>query len=385
MAVSLRNNGLPPVLSVTYLYLGFVLTGIGTTLLGCVLPVLSSIWGMNDSRTGFLLAAQFAGSSCGALLVQRGLYASILRGYLLLIAGAVAVAFCHGHFAAPLLFIFGLGMGQAMTATSMLIGRIYSATRGSALSLLNAAWGFGAVICPAIVTIWGHYRSSTSLYLAMGSAVALPALLLGLQSAHLSRFRDDAAGTQDRRTKFSMLAPLGLFAFLYVGVEASISSWMMTFVHRLHIPSMVLAPTATSFFWIAILFGRAMAPAVLKRISEARLLTICLSLTLAGNVMLLLSQTSAMSLASAMLTGLMLAPIFPLCLARVLAITSRASEAKWIFGFSGLGGAVFPWMTGQLATLGGSLRAGLTVPLLACSLMLFLHLRTQSAAEGLST
>jgi fucose permease len=331
---------------------------------------------------GFLLAAQFAGSSFGALLVQSRLYATIIRGYLLFVAGGVSIAFCHGHFAAPLFFCFGIGMGTAMTATSMLVARIRSTTRGASLSLLNASWGLGAVLCPIIVTIWEHHRSSTSLFLALAFAAALATLLLGLQHTHLSQLRDDFTSVQSLRAKLSLLLPLGLFAFLYVGVEASISSWMMTYIHRLPIAAAIIAPTATSFFWIALLFGRTAAPAILQRISESRLLTISLSLLLVSNVLLLLSYTSAMSLTSAMLAGLMLAPIFPLCLSRVLAITSRPSESRWIFAISGLGGAVLPWMTGQFAALGGSLRIGLTVPLLASCLMLLLHLRTRTVPEN---
>jgi fucose permease len=88
-----------------------------------------------------------------------------------------------------------------------------------------------------------------------------------------------------------------------------------------------------------------------------------------------------MSLTSATLSGLMMAPIFPLCLSKVLAITSRPSESKWVFAISGLGGAALPWMTGQIATLRGSLRTGLAVPLVAACIMLVLQLRTQSRIE----
>lgn len=363
------------------LHFGFVLTGIGTTLLGCILPVLSSIWSLNDSRTGFLLAAQFAGSSCGALLVRSRLYVTILQGYLLMVVGGISIALSHSHFAAPLFFVFGLGMGMAMTATSMLVARICSATRGASLSLLNASWGLGAVLCPIIVTIWEHHHSSTSLFFAMAFASALAIILLGLQYPHLSKWSDDFTGIQSSRAKLALLVPLGLFAFLYVGVEASVSSWMMTYIHRFPFSAAVIAPTATSFFWIALLVGRTAAPAILKRISESRLLTISLSLLLVSNVLLLLSFTSATGVISATLAGLMLAPIFPLCLSRVLAITSRPSESRWVFAISGLGGAVLPWMTGQFAAIGGSLRIGLIVPLLASCLMLFLHLYTRAVPD----
>jgi len=381
MVPSLKNEKRPTAQLIVGLYFGFVLTGIGTTLLGCILPALSGIWNLNDSHSGFLIAAQFTGSSCGALLARSHLYTSLIRGYLLLAVSAVSIALCHGYFAAPLLFCFGLGLGSAMTSTSMLIARIYSATRGASLSLLNAFWGLGAVLCPPLVTAWEHFRASTSIYLGMAVTAMLPLILLGLHHTYLTRLPDDSGPSYSLRARISLLVPLGLFAFLYVGVETSISSWMMTYIHRLPLSSALYAPIATSFFWIALLCGRAAAPAVLRKVSESRLLTISLSVLLASNIMLLLSYTSVMSLTSAALAGLMLAPIFPLCLSRVLAITSRPSESRWIFAISGLGGAVLPWITGQLATARGSLRTGLVVPLLASCVMFFLHLRTNSLPE----
>jgi MFS transporter, FHS family, glucose/mannose:H+ symporter len=382
MFSSEKNNSRPSAILMACLHFAFTLTGIGTTLLGCILPVLSLSWHLNDSGTGFLLAVQFAGASCGALLVRSHLYATILRGHLLMIVGALSIAVCHGHLAPPLFFCFGLGLGSAMTATSMLVARICGTTRASSLSLLNASWGFGAVICPMIVTLWERHRSPTSIFLAMVFAVALSALLLWLHRVYLSMFYDDFATAQNLRSRLSLLVPLSLFAFLYVGVEASISSWMMTYVRRLHISSTLIAPLATSFFWIALLIGRATAPAILKKISEAQLLTLSLILLLFSNVLLILSHTSLMSIASATLAGLMLAPIFPLCLSRVLTITSRPSESRWVFAVSGLGGSVLLWTTGQIAALGGSLRTGLMVPLLASGIMLFLHLSTQAVPEN---
>lgn len=360
------------------LYFGFILTGIGTNLLGCILPALSGIWNLSDSHSGFLFTAQFVGSSTGALLVQSGLYKSLIRGYALLIIGAIALAFCHGHFAAPLLFCFGLGLGSAMTMTSMIFGRMYSANRGASLSLLNAFWGLGAVVCPLLATAWERFRPPNSIYLGLALVAAPTLVVLALQYRYLSALRDEVVVLRSRRAKLFLLIPLAIFAFLYVGVESSVSGWMMTYVHRLPLSSGLYAPIATSFFWIALLCGRSVAPIVLKHMSESALLTITLCLLLVSIVMLLFSYTPAMSITSAILAGLMLAPIFPLCLSKVLAIANGPSESRWVFAISGLGGAVLPWMTGQLATMRGSLRTGLTVPLAAACIMLFLQLRTHS-------
>jgi FHS family glucose/mannose:H+ symporter-like MFS transporter len=377
MVDSLKVESKPSAQVVGALYFGFILTGIGTNLLGCILPALSAAWGLSDSHSGFLFTAQFVGSSTGALMMQSNLYKSIVRGYVLLVLGATAFAFSHGHFAPLFLFFYGLGLGSSMTATSMIFGRMYTTNRGASLSLLNAFWGLGAVACPLLTTAWEQFESPSSIYLGLAVAAALPLILLALQFRYLSQLRDVVTVLSERTSKLSLLIPLAIFAFLYVGVESSISGWMMTYVHRMGLASGLYAPIATSFFWIALLIGRSAAPVVLRRISESGLMMITLCVLLVSNVMLLLSYTPAMSITSASLAGLMLAPIFPLCLSKVLAIASGPSESRWVFAVSGLGGAVVPWMTGQVASVSGSLRTGLAVPLVAGVVMLVLQVRTQ--------
>ena len=74
------------------MYVGFVLTGMGTVLLGCILPTLIAKWHLDDARAGSLLAEQFAGSALGAGLVSHDYFKSIVRGYALLTASALSLA-----------------------------------------------------------------------------------------------------------------------------------------------------------------------------------------------------------------------------------------------------------------------------------------------------
>ena len=72
-------------------YLGFVLVGILTTLLGPMLPILSRRLELNDSRAGLFFLAQFVGSTLGALLTTKLSFAAAQKklfvGYLLLTIG----------------------------------------------------------------------------------------------------------------------------------------------------------------------------------------------------------------------------------------------------------------------------------------------------------
>ncbi len=359
--------------SVRWLHFGFALTGVGTTLLGCVLPTLSTNWHMNDSRSGVLFAAQFSGSALGALLVGSDFFASVVRGYMLLIASAVSIAFLAEFLQVLRFFCFGLGLGLTMTATSMLIGAMYIRSRGSALSILNAYWAIGAALCPAIASLWVRRWPPTYLFLTF-AAVLAGMLAIILQNRPADSGADNGA-TQLKigRRHLQLLFVFAALASLYVGVEVSISGWMMTYVHRLPISSKPWAPIATSCFWIALLSGRMLAPAILRRVSEAKLLNSCIAIGLASTVLLLLSHSPMAIVLSAASVGLMLGPIFPLCIAKALAFMNDSPKTKWIFSISGLGAAVLPWMIGKLSAHSGSLRIGLMVPVLALAAMIILN------------
>ena len=165
---------------------------------------------------------------------------------------------------------------------------------------------------------------------------------------------------------------IAIIGFLYVGTEVSISGWMMTYVGRLPISSQAWAPIATSCFWVALLCGRTLVPIVVRWLSEAQLLTSSLAAAFLCAVLLLLSRVPLAIVLSATLAGLMLAPIFPLALAKVLTLSHGSPETKWVFAISGLGGAVLPWITGELSDHSGSLRIGLLVPVFALGTMIIL-------------
>jgi FHS family glucose/mannose:H+ symporter-like MFS transporter len=291
----------------------------------------------------------------------------------LLIASALAIAFFTDFFQVLRFLSFGLGLGLTMTATSMLIGTMYIGKRGAALSLLNASWAIGAVLCPAIASLWITRWSPTYLFFAL--AVVL-AGMLAVIAKHRKAFSSADGGAPEIETEHRHLQFVFIFAALaslYVGVEVTISGWMMTYVHRLPVANKQWAPIATSCFWIALLCGRMLAPAVLRRVSEAQLLNSSLAMGLISTVLLLLSHTPMAIILSAGSAGLMLGPIFPLCLAKALAFMNDSPKAKWIFSISGLGGAVLPWMTGRLSAHSGSLRVGLLVPVFALGAMVILN------------
>ncbi len=353
--------------------MGFVFTGIGTTLLGCALPNLSTMWHLNDDQSGILFAAQFSGAALGALLVGNDFSASVERGYLLLIASALSIPFFPDSSEVLRFFAFGLGLGLAMTATSMLIGTMYAGKRGAALSLLNGFWALGAALCPALTSLWINRWPSTYLFPALAVVMAIIFIFIARTSKADFQNIIPLPGIGTRQRNLRVVFVFAILGSLYVGVESSIGGWMMTYVHRLPFANGTWAPAATSFFWAALLGGRMLAPIVLRQIPEARLLNISLLFALLGAGLLVLSRSPITILVTAAMAGLMLGPIFPLFLAKALASLNDSPNAKWVFSISGFGGAILPWITGKVSVQSGSLRVGLVVPVLALATMIILN------------
>jgi MFS transporter, FHS family, glucose/mannose:H+ symporter len=367
------NSLEPQTRTTSWLYLGFLVTGVATTLLSCLLPTLSARWHVKDATAGILFAAQFSGSALGALLVTKRIFASLIRGYLLLIASALTIAF-SAHLPQPLFFLcFGLGLGLTMTSTSMWIGLHYAGSSGKALSLLNAFWSIGASLSPAIVTFWTHRWSPTLLFLVL--ALSTTIVLVFVTQIGRTGSVSDVVDVHGRGSceDWQLLVVFSALGFFYVGVEASIGGWLMTYVHRLPVATAFWAPFATSVFWISLLCGRMIAPAVLTRITEARLLDFGLVMAWISTVAMLLSRSPLAITLIVTSAGLVLGPIFPLCLAKALTTVKDPARAKWVFAVSGLGAAVFPWITGLVSSREGSLRVGLLVPVLALTTMILLN------------
>src|SRR5271156_3550913 len=103
------------------MHYGLMLAGLGTALLGPILPLLAKQWSMSDSQSGLLMTAKFCGAFLGGVTVSRRLRQSLLVG---LITGAIG----FGGFAAAQsmgvgcvgLFVGGFGLGQIITSVNIL-------------------------------------------------------------------------------------------------------------------------------------------------------------------------------------------------------------------------------------------------------------------------
>jgi FHS family glucose/mannose:H+ symporter-like MFS transporter len=353
------------------LYLAFTLTGLGQTLAGSILPVLTAHWSMHDARAGLLFAAQFAGSACGGLLTRARFRMTLAGGVGAVAISSAALAYASSAAAIPLFFFYGLGLGAAMTATSMLVGSRYTERRGAALSLLNFFWSGGAAVCPLLMARLLGVASVRAVFLGVAGVFALTLALLAATADAEPVTAATEVPTRPR-APMRMVLFFALLAFLYVGIESTMGGWLSTYAHRMGVNDARHATAMAAFFWGALLAGRALSSAVLLVVSERGLYFTSLASVAVGIGFVLAAHSPWMLAAGAVITGLGLAPIFPLNLALFMARAGEYSRAGITLALAGFGGSVLPWATGLISGDAGSLRLGLLVPAAAVAMMMIM-------------
>jgi FHS family glucose/mannose:H+ symporter-like MFS transporter len=353
------------------LYLNFVLTGTATTLLGPLIPLLVKRCLMSDAGVGWLVAAQFAGQFAGALFANRNLRRSLLAGMPLISLGVGALAFSSCSLSYFCAACYGVGLGLDISAVNLIIASQQSELRAYSLTLLNFLWGVGAVASPVLVAWAQHYQLLSWSLLGLG--VAFFALWLIMIRSDISlppQHETGSAGTWYSRP----LLFFGTLFFLYVGVETSVGAWTALYATRMPHGNESIAASAVGCFWLALLSGRLINAALLRRIPELPLYTLSLAIMLGGLSLFLFSRSSMQVVLAASVTGLGLAPLFPLIMSFASDSLLARRNSGWVFSSAGLGGAILPWLTGQVSTQFGSLRAGFILPASAAVVIVVLSL-----------
>ena len=356
-----------------------------TVLLGPTLPILSARWSINDAQAGYLFTSQFASSIVGVaisiwLIQRRGYRLTLMLGMILMGVGAGILATANWKVGLVSVGVYGAGYGVASATTNLLVSELNPGRRASALNLLNFSWGIGAVGCPFLVAALQRANLMLVFWYGMALLLVLETLFLGLirLPALKSETRVPTKGRVWRSRLFSIL---GALFFVYVGTEVSVGGWIASYARRIDVASGTFSVMTPSFFWGALLVGRALAPILLRQTRETNLASAGLVLSSLGIALLLAAHGMTSIVIGAMLAGLGLSSVFPI---NISLISRWLGEEGVRFGgimfaLAGLGGATLPWLVGLFSAKTGNLKAGLVVPFLGSTIMLALYFANREA------
>jgi len=372
------------------IHLGFALTGIVTTMLGPILPLLTGQFHLSDAQAGNLFWFQFGASPTGALIASKvlsrwGAAWTVPIGMFLIACGVSSIAV--GSFAMVQLGIalYGLGLGFALPSTNLLIVEMVSQGQASALNLLNLSWTLGALAGPYAIKAMLQPVGLRGFLLLLAALV----LAVGVVEA-LSFPKGNIVSPETRRGKLlsphrlSFAVLMFFFMFLYVGIENGFVGWVPMFSIRSQNTSPNWTAFVNSSFWAALLVGRLTAPLVLRRARESTVITGGLALSAVGIVIAIISPSLLVLEIGVLLSGLGMAAIFPTAIAIFAEWYGTGGAGSAVLGLCGLGGAVVPWLVGVVSDRSQNLRMGLAVTLACTAVSALLFWRLNKVTQGLA-
>lgn len=376
----------------TGLYLGFAATGVGVALPGALLPLLLRRWSLGDARGGLLLFCFFLATTTGALVSRGRMNRSIARGALLTSAGAVWLGFASRDWGFAAIVVYGLGLGIAMTSTSLLVSRRFAEERRVEMMRLNLLWASGACAGPWLALGGQALRAGAyaarPVHVLLGLAVFFAVFALWVWLA-LEGVAETPEPTVESQPAFAPTRwplaqiPLALLILVFcaTGIESSTGGWLTAYAQRLGETAKTTIGAATAF-WVGLLSSRLIySLRVSARVSERIVLSMSAGLATAGLAILVAWPGAAASVLAALMAGLGAGPVYPLLLSIVL----RQRESRGVFALAGVGASALPLATGALSGWTHSLSAGLCVPLAAASMMTVLSLSLKANPQTLPT
>jgi fucose permease len=354
---------------------GFILTGFPTIIAGPILPTFISRWNLTDSQAGLFFTVQFAASLAAVwittgLTAWRGYRPGLVIGYVLTGIGlALLNAPTHGV-ALLAVALYGMGYGLVVPPTNLA-----GAEAGGAgtVSLLNFAWGIGAVACAPMVSVSLRHHSLTTFLWVL--AIAGFALAAGFLFAPLpQRHHDDSAEAVKRGTSIPSVRITVVVAaifFLYVGSEAGLGGWAAEQLKRLVGHTTGLTTMTPLFFYAGLMFGRGFASLLLPRIGSLRFIIAALSLAIVGTVIVIVARSPNVAIAGFAIAGLGCSTIYPIYISWFSHWYGPAARRLGgvVFSMASLGGSALPWLVGFVSTKANSLPIGFLVPLAGICVM----------------
>ena len=332
-------------------FAAFLVLGVVVATYGPSIPRIESKFGIGLSVAGLIVTAQFLGECAGIATFglthsrwtvrQRFAAAAPLFGIGLLAAGASPVF--------PLLllavFVSGFGAGGLVILINFSFATNYGHRSPAMLGLVNAAYGAGSFIGPALVGVAAGYPQ----VLAGAGVVALFCVAPLLRTPNGAPPASVAAPVVVVGVGRLILV-FAVLLFVYTGVETGVGTWEATDLVASGW-SVQGAAVATSVYWGAFTIGRILGAPLAVRVAPERLL---LPALLVATLVLLGIRAHVISPLSFAVVGLCAGPVFPVVLSWFARVVPNAPSAMtYLILGAILGSAVLPAVLGALIGLSG--------------------------------
>lgn len=398
----------------------FVVLGLIISTPGVVLPRLEEHFHLNDVQASLIFLVAPIGYLVGARLNepihhrlgQRGI-AWIAPVCQIVFAGTIST-FHDPQQASFVLFLLatvvgnvgdGLLDGSWCAWAGGLGGRRTNTVQGLLHGSFSVGAGLGPFLAGTMFSVWGWPWWMWYYFLLF--AVVFQGLILSLafRSEDGARYQNDPGrwardgARDDAETSRAPKAPKGILQYAvtwicaayflaYVGTEAAISGWIVTFLQRARHASPYLASLSSTGFWLGMAAGRLALGPVTDRCGVRVATAVYLVVAILLQAGLAAVPVAAVDTALIAGVGLFLGPLFPsgiVVLARALPKELHVGAVSFVAAVGQLGAALLPFVLGSLSQwLGIQVFQGFILAMLAGTLLIWYTFPATDADDDVS-
>ncbi|EMD91283.1 hypothetical protein COCHEDRAFT_1224478 [Bipolaris maydis C5] len=343
----------------------FATLGLFNSSIGAVLPLLSQHYNLSDIQVssiflagpiGYVLAAQFS-DAVHYRFGQRGI---AFAGPILQVIATATVAAHPGFGLILVAFAFqGLGTGLLDGSWCAWAGSMQKANTIS--GLLHGSFSVGAALGPLLLTVLtAKHQDWWTWYSILAGACALSFIV------QVAAFRHESASVY-RQSKQSKMSDskvhlreifkhpatwlCAAFFLTYVGVETSISGWVVSFMLRERHASDYVAGLSSSGYWIGMAIGRLVLGFATDRMGVRRATTLYFLFAIVFEALFAVFSSLEASVIFMTATGFVHGPLFPsgvVVLTRLLPAELHVAVVSFVASLGQIGGAFLPFAIGAV-------------------------------------
>lgn len=228
---------------------------------------------------------------------------------------------------------------------------------GTLFSVYGAPWWdwyyvlLGAVVLQAVVLLWVFRFEDGARY--------REALALSKEPAEVDRASEApplAGHAGGGALRYAVTWICAAYFLVYVGTEAAISGWVVTFMLRARHASTYVASLSSSGFWIGMAAGRLLLGLVTDKVGVRSAATVYVVIAIVAQAVVAAVDVAAVSIVAVIVVGFFLGPLFPsgvVVLARLLPKDLHVGAVSFVASVGQLGAAFGPFAMGAMVQLLG--------------------------------
>ncbi len=346
-------------------YLLMALFSISLTMISPMLPVIVRQFNITAAQGGLLITFQSIGGLLITILMafiadKYNKALLIVIGFFIFVVSLFSISFAAVY--STLLFLFflyGLGSKVPDNLNNSFLAEQFPDNRAVYLNILHAVFGIGALIGPLMASILMEQGLNWGLIFRLMAVLSLLGLLYFVILVKKNKKVSIVDSQNQKQVNFNIILKnkrmwfILIIMLLYVGNQASLTTWLPMYMETHLRASPVTAGLSLSMFWIGIILSRFLTTQFTRSYSNIFLIKWG---NFTGGIILLLSvflQLQWLILFNFVLVGLFTGATFPLVVDSASKIFPdyTGTVTSIIFIIVNLSLMFFPWFIGYLSDL----------------------------------